>query len=215
MVTDPKTIKKLLKGPYRDLFDFHGEYQIRPNGVVDVSGHVKLKRGVPLPDNRLPIKFGNVTGSFEFNWNSGTNLATLAGSPDWVGGTFGCAFTGVGSLVGAPQKVDGDLDVRFCELKNFVGGPKQVGRDYWGRGNPITSLEGLPERIPGEFDFELTPGLPVLRSLVAHTVDVREHRLSSEEVNQILNKYVGQGKAGALKAAAELIKAGYKEHARW
>jgi len=36
-----------------------------------------------------------------------------------------------------------------------------------------------------------------------------------EEVAVILNKHVGGGKAGALKCALELIKAGYKENARW
>jgi hypothetical protein len=32
---------------------------------------------------------------------------------------------------------------------------------------------------------------------------------------EILNKYVGQGKSGAIKCAAELIKAGFKDNARW
>jgi hypothetical protein len=34
-------------------------------------------------------------------------------------------------------------------------------------------------------------------------------------VNEIMTKYEGQGKPGAIKAAAELIRAGYKENARW
>jgi hypothetical protein len=34
-------------------------------------------------------------------------------------------------------------------------------------------------------------------------------------VNEIMAKYAGQGKSGAIKAAAELIRAGYKENARW
>lgn len=209
MVTDPKQVKKLLK----ELFDVHGAVTVRDSGIVDVAGTVTLKKDVLLPNNRLPIKFGAVGGSFEFN--SYPNLATLEGCPYWVGHTFDCALTGVGSLVGAPQKVGGEVDVRFCELKNFVGGPQQVGHNYWGRRNPITSLEGLPDLIPGELDFELTPGLHILRSLVAEKVDTMHSAHSVEAVNDILNKYVGQGKAGALKAAGELIKAGYKEHARW
>jgi hypothetical protein len=36
-----------------------------------------------------------------------------------------------------------------------------------------------------------------------------------QPVSDIIHKYLGQGKAGALKAAAELIKAGYKDNARW
>lgn len=209
MVTDPKEVKKLLK----EYFQVHGAVQVRPTGVVDVTGSVDLKPDIKLPNNRLPIQFGDVSGSFGFN--SYSTLETLAGSPHSVGATFDCALTGVGSLAGAPQKVGGEVDVRFCELKNFVGGPQQVGRNYWGRRNPIMSLEGLPDLIPGELDFELTPGLHILRSLVAEKVDTMHSAHSVEAVNDILNKYVGQGKAGALKAAGELIKAGYKEHARW
>jgi hypothetical protein len=209
MVTDPKEVKKILK----EYFHVHGPVKVRSTGVVDVAGTVTLKKDVLLPGNRLPIKFGGVSGSFEFD--SYTNLATLEGSPDWVGGTFDCALTGVGSLAHAPQKVDGDVDVRFCNLKNFVGGPQQVGGNYWGRRNDVTSLEGLPEHIPGEFDFELMPGLPILRSLVAHKVEALKGKHRQDVVNVILNKYAGEGKPGALKAAAELVRAGYKEHARW
>jgi hypothetical protein len=36
-----------------------------------------------------------------------------------------------------------------------------------------------------------------------------------EPVNSIMNKYLGQGKPGAIKCAAELIKAGFKDNARW
>jgi hypothetical protein len=209
MVTDPKQVKKLLK----EFFDVHGVIKVRPSGIVDVAGTVTLKSDVQLPNNRLPIQFGDVAGSFEFN--SYKNLATLEGSPHFVGKTFDCSVTYVGSLVHAPQKVGGEVDVRFCNLKNFVGGPQQVHGNYWGRRNQITSLEGIPDLIPGELDFELTPGLPILRSLVAEKVDAMQGIEVIEEVNEILNKYVGQGKAGALKAAAELIRAGYKEHARW
>ncbi len=209
MVNDPKQVKKLLK----ELFIIQGKVKVLPTGVVNVDGTVDLHPGVTLPDHRLPIKFGHVTGSFSFT--SYSNLATLVGSPDWVGHTFDCALTHVGSLVGAPHRVDGEVDVRYCELTNFVGGPQQVGRNYWGRRNSITSLEGLPDHIPGELDFEISPGLPILRSLVAEKVDAMHGVMAVNAVNTILNKYAGKGKKGALACAAELIKAGYKEHAKW
>jgi hypothetical protein len=209
MVKDPKQIKKLLK----ELFIIRGKVIVLPTGVVNVDGTVDLHPGVTLPDHRLPIKFGHVTGSFSFN--SYAPLTTLVGSPDWVGHTFDCALTHVGSLVGAPHRVDGEVDVRYCELTNFVGGPQQVGRNYRGRRNQITSLEGLPDHIPGELDFELTPGLPILRSVAAEKVEAMQGVMAINVVNDIMNEYVGQGKAGALKAAVELIKAGFKEHARW
>jgi len=36
-----------------------------------------------------------------------------------------------------------------------------------------------------------------------------------KQVSTIMNNHAGQGKPGAIKAAVELIRAGYKENARW
>lgn len=207
-MVNTKEIRELLK--YH--FDIKGDVQIDDAGHVHVQGDVQLKRLTPLPEPKLPVKFGQVSGKFSF---SGHNVDTLAGCPHHVGHIFDCSSTNVKSLVGAPEHVGGNVLVTYCDLKNFVGGPRHVGGDYYGRRNPLTSLEGLPDHIPGELDFEWFPNLPVLRSLVALHVEVRQAYDYVEPVEDILNKYTQQGKAGAIKAAAELIRAGFKGNARW
>ena len=208
-MVDKDQIKKLV----RKYFDVTGQVSVDASGLVSVDGSVYMRRNITLPGHMLPVKFDRVSKGFRL---MGYNyLRSLEGVPIEVGGDFDCASTQVGSLQHAPQHVGGNLDVRFCNLKNFVGGPQWVGGAYYARRNPITSLDGLPDRIPGEFDFEWYPELPVLKALVAKTVEARQATDVVEPVTIILNKYAGQGKPGALKAAAELIRAGFKGNARW
>ena len=98
-----------------------------------------------------------------------------------------------------------------------------MGKEYHCDGNnQLTSLEGLPETLKGVFFVSWNPKLPLLRSLVAKEIDLRGDLSFTNakygemfQVRDILNKYAGEGKVGALKAAAELIRAGFKDNARW
>ena len=91
---------------------------------------------------------------------------------------------------------------------------------YW-RG--LKNLKGMPTHIGGTITITYYPGMPVLRCLAAETqinLQATSHQVSGywtemHNINKILDKHVGQGKAGAILAAAEMIKAGYKESARW
>lgn len=222
MVTDPEQIRIILK----KYFTIRGDVTIHPNGVVDVRGDVDVN--IPPPEDHLPIQFGEVTGGFSYNaYREKHTWRSLKGSPHTVGYDYDCSSTRVGSLEGAPRRVGGSFKATFCNLKNLVGGPTHVDH-YIARANPLMSLEGLATTIPGEIDFDLMPNLPVLRSLVASEIYVlsamnkEEIRVlddksarDADAVADILQKYAGKGKAGALKAAVDLIRAGYKEHARW
>ena len=91
---------------------------------------------------------------------------------------------------------------------------------YW-RG--LKNLKGLPTHIGGTITITYYPGLHVLRCLAADkqinlqstTSKHPGYDIERRNINIILDKYVGKGKAGALACAAELIRAGYKENARW
>lgn len=89
----------------------------------------------------------------------------------------------------------------------------QVGGNYDCRYNPLTSLEGLPQ-VLNSLSLRYNKNRPLLRLL-----DSRIDRLNlidtPKSVTEVLKKYAGQGKPGALKAAADLIRAGYAENARW
>jgi len=196
-------------------FNIDGKYKVDPKtGIVNVQGDVNLSVNSRIKE--LPVEFGTVTGNFIC---LKSQLTTLTGSPQQVHGNFWCAYSPINTLEGAPAHVGGEIDVRYCNLKNFVGAPTHVGSNFWGRRNPVESLEGLPAQIPGELDFDWNPTLPILRSLIAKTVDAKAYGYHdyehAEQVNAILNRHAGSGKSGAIACAIELVKAGFKGNARW
>ena len=60
-------------------------YTVNPDGTVDVKGSVNLSH---KNLNRLPLKFGKVSGNF-YCYNN--QLTTLEGCPTSVGGGFYCS----------------------------------------------------------------------------------------------------------------------------
>lgn len=88
----------------------------------------------------------------------------------------------------------------------------------------LTNLDGLPQEIDGHVTVTYYPQMGgLLRLLVAKkgvslqsttyrdpTVDRDRQRIGA-----ILDRFAGQGEAGAFECGAELAAAGYKRHARW
>lgn len=200
-MVDVNKIKDLLK----TYFKIDGSYQIDPDsGVIDVDGDVKVVRQI----EEIPVQFGVVTGTFIC---SIARLTSLKGAPHKVGKIFGCGGNLLTSLQGAPQTVGWDFFCNNNRLQNLIGSP-HVGGLFVAEENPLISLEGIPENIPSIVRITYQNKLPLLRLcrydriLIRHAPDV---------VLSIMKKYAGLGKPGALKAAAELIRAGYLENARW
>lgn len=207
-MVDKVQIRRLLKAHYNIV----GKVSILTNGEVNVSGSVEVRH---VPDTgQLSVQFNEVKGNFEF-MVSGETLKDLTGCPRWVGGVFECSNNHILSLKGAPEYVGDTFEIRYCELRSLEHGPTHVGGDYLVRRNPLQSLAHLAGHIGGEVDFEYNPHMPLLRTLVAEKIDPLRGSSPVTPVAEILNKYAGKGKAGALQAAAELIRAGYKENARW
>jgi hypothetical protein len=217
-------------------FDVDGSFTIDPvTGVVDVKGHMIMKSyAAQSPTfSQLPVQFGHVTGDF---WCEFKDLTTLMGAPDHVGGSFRCegndlttlegAPTHVGgrfkcstnklvSLKGGPKTVLGTFDCEANLLTNLIGAPEHVGQDFACPDNPLKSLQGAPDQINDQMILEYSPGLPVLRTLVAKRGCLLLN--APAEIRHILNdvKFKGQGKAAAIACAAELVRAGFKGNARW
>jgi hypothetical protein len=103
-------------------------------------------------------------------------------------------------------------------LKNFEGAPTQftgyfVGVGQMGEG--ITSVSGLPPDAR-QVDITYQKQLPMLKLLKQKSVHVRQSLTANlHPITEIIEKYAGEGKPGAIRAAAEMIKAGYKDNARW
>jgi len=120
-------------------------YTVNPDRTVDVDGDVDL------PDmglDKLPLKFGYVSGSFHCGNNK---LTSLEGSPREVGGDFYCFFNKLTSLEGAPEEVGGDFYCDYNQLTSLEGAPKEVVNDFDCSDNQLTSLEGVPEEVGGSF----------------------------------------------------------------
>jgi hypothetical protein len=159
-------------------------YTINPDDSIDVDGDVDLRgsefwtffRSSSLGKSnnwtldRLPLKFGKVSGSFDCRYN---NLTTLEGCPKEVGGDFyisdnlltslqGCPmevrrFLGgdnlFSDLTGCPQVVNGDFNI--SNNKNLVslkGGPKEVKCYYSFSGSGLLDPSGFENRLMSQLD---------------------------------------------------------------
>lgn len=195
-------------------FKIEGTYQIDPaSGIVNVKGSVRLLRKV----KQLGVSFGKVSGDFVC---SSSMLETLAGSPQRVGKRYYCGGNQLTSLQGGPTWVGQDFYCVDNHLTNLSYAPMHVGGNFSCVKNPITSLEGIPEKLNGEFEITYSAKLPLLRSIVAEQVELRPKETFGSykklfQIGDILNKYAGQGKKAALLCAADLIRAGFKDNARW
>ncbi len=86
----------------------------------------------------IPIKFNIVTGSFDASCN---NLQKMK----W-----------------APKIVGQDYIVTHNKIKTLANMPKKIGRNIWFRSNCLTSLQGAPKIVYGEFDVAFNYSLKTL-----------------------------------------------------
>jgi hypothetical protein len=182
-------------------FDLDDAYTINDDLTVDTEGSVIVRdRGNVFKAGRLPIKFGRVDGDFDV---TNTGLRTLEGAPHTVGDTFMCGGN---------------------SLTNLMHGPQSVKYLYAIYGNPLVSLDGFPTSpAPEVVSLMYSQHMPLLRLLTCNEIRLlpplhddsieTEHMVNN--IDNILNTHAGAGKPGALKAAGELIRAGYKDNARW
>jgi hypothetical protein len=207
-MVDKDQIMNLLHNYFR----WNGDVEVQDDGGVNVSGNVALM--YTPPDGVIPVQFGIVDGDFRAE---NKKLVSLRNVPDACHSLYVSA-NHIQSLEYCPVYLN-ILDVEYNLLTNFEHAPEQVDTII-AFGNPLTSLTGLPD---SEYAINITyrEQLPLLRLVDAENVHIGstgfgyDRYKRYEPVDAIINKYVGQGKAGAIKAAAELVKLGFKDNARW
>jgi hypothetical protein len=121
-------------------------WSVNTDGTIDVDGDVEL-RSMKL--DKIPIKFGKVTGKFNCSDNK---LTSLKGSPREVGGGFFCYGNKLTSLEGGPIKVGRYFNCSDNKLTSLVGAPKEVGGSFYCYDNKLTTLNGGPKEVGGDFD---------------------------------------------------------------
>jgi hypothetical protein len=132
MAVNKQEIEKLLQ----KYFHMYEDYSISDNGLVSVTGSIKLRKKCA----QLPISFDRVGGDFGCEE---AGLKTLVGAPRWVGGDFKCYQNQLTTLVGAPLWVDGFFTCWSNRLKSFKGIPLYIGHTLYFSYNEKMALCGL------------------------------------------------------------------------
>lgn len=165
--------------------DVDDEVSLDEEGRVNITGTITFRR---KGQTEFPLWFGKVTGNF---YAEGLALRSLEGAPYEVGKSF---------------------IVKQNKLSTLAGGPKYVGGHYSAVFNPLVNLDGLATSIGDSFSFNYTPTLPLLRTLAAKRIWPNPDQV---ELEKILAKYAGHGRAAAIDCKRELVEAGYEGNARW
>ena len=207
----------------REEFERHFDHvQLMRVWMEDGSDQVNVKAySIKLrTSGHIPIKLGLVMGDFSC---AGRELESLQNAPHTVTGNFTCHHNQLSSLVGGPHNVGsnnlggGSYSCAVNNLHSFEGAPTTFTGYFIGvqqRDNSLTSLKGLPpESRLVEIPYQ--PDLPLLRLLDCKRIIVRSETDERHPTSDILEPYMGKGKPGAIKAAVDLIRAGYKGNAKW
>jgi len=95
----------------------------------------------------IPIRFKNVRGAFECNYN---NLINLEGSPEFVGGDFECYHNNLITLKGAPKIVGDEFDCSYNRLISLQYEPKEIKSTFFCWNNCLLS-NSHKSKIGGRF----------------------------------------------------------------
>jgi len=163
---------------------------ISPDGLINYDGKIRLNR---CPDQKIPFKFGTVTGGFSCDE---LGLTTLEGCPRIVGGHFTSEFNYIEDLTGGPEVCNG--------ATYSCGGNRHM-----------TSLKGIPKTVLGNFYCTWNPALAILRIL---TIQPLFAATGKPEVDKIIVKYLYDDslpvRQKIILCQKELIDSGYKGNAK-
>ncbi len=133
-------------------------FQCDKNNLTSLDGLPDIREFFSCDHNKLTSLEGgpkNVDGFYTCSHN---NLKTLKGAPVTVGGVFMCSKnTDLISLEGGPQIVNFNYDCNTCNLESLKGAPSHVGGSFNCKVNKITSLEGIPKVVNGDFLISYNP----------------------------------------------------------
>lgn len=190
-----------------------GKFHIAASPITSLE-HSPLRAGAyTIIDTHITNLKGctqHVAGDFKCVGNK--LLTSLEGMPTAIDRSCYVNSNALTSLLHGPTYVGEDFLFNKNQLTSLEHGPTHVGRGYFADRNPLTSLVGLPENLTDEIVLDYNPQLPCLRLLNYQAVSLQN---APDAVYWILSKHKGWGKQGALQAAGELIRAGFKGNARW
>lgn len=136
-----KRYHQFLESHSQSLEDLCQQYGIKkwttnPDGSIDVDNDVSFH---DLGLDKLPIRFRNVSGTFDCGYN---NLKSLQGCPQFVGDSFICYHNQLTTLQDGPQKVLMDYACQNNQIWTFAG-VGSIKYDFYCQGNPIDAIYNL------------------------------------------------------------------------
>lgn len=195
-------------------------YSFNEDGSIDVNGDVRF---FDLRYYQIPVKFRNVSGSFEI---IASVVQSLKNSPEYVGGDFIVSGNDISSLEGAPKKIEGDFDCSGNPLTNFnCSYGIQVGDTFI---YDADASETSPETLES-FHKTITHArrvdigcnikshlLSVMMVRGLKELEITNNKLSQElhRAADIINKHLGTEDRDILLCQEELIDAGLAAHAK-
>ena len=204
------------------------DYEIDDLGQVSTHIGVYMKR--KTKDRRLPVKFREVVGDFSV---SGCELVSLEGCPSFLTGDFWCEGNNLTTLEHAPPTsvniscsnnklanllhCPGNTDELQCDgnlLKSLETCPPT--KFLYAINNPFEHFRNTPSHID-EIVVTAYPNLPLLALLTVKKINLIDPDTGKqmEELTAIMNRYAGQGKAGAFDCRREMRASGYESNAQW
>jgi hypothetical protein len=197
-------------------FTVDGRVTVTPDGKVTVERDVVMNNRFYKGFEKLPVEFASVGGTLSIETN---NLKTLVGCPETVGGGFDCDDNELMSLEGGPKAVGRGYSCSKNFISDLKGAPRAIPGNFNCSINPLQSLEGFPSEIGGTLWISYKETLPLLRTLVAHSIVFYPWADNTDSpagrVLSILKKYAGEGKRGVIRCQKELIAAGFEGNAKW
>jgi len=191
-------------------FHVEGPVEIQDNGMIHGPNATILDRTSQFPNGMLPVQFGQV---HKFHM-SGTNLRSMQGFPTSCNILI-ISHNELDSWAHCPQTYEiRATGNKFRDLNQI---PAQV-RELRVARCPLENIRDVPDLDFLYVSFDLKLGmLPALKCKKVNLMAPEhvEPPLLRDQLQRILDKYAGQGRKGALTCAAELIRAGFKENARW
>jgi hypothetical protein len=120
-------------------------YTINEDGTVDVNGDVNLGyyklKILRFPKlDKIPFKFGKVSGSFTIRDNK---ITSLEGSPYYVGGDFDIAMNNIESFKFGPDEVEGTVYASSNKFKSLEFMPSEIKYDFIVYNNQLKELDSV------------------------------------------------------------------------
>ncbi len=177
-------------------FKVGGRVDVSYNELTDLAGSpLTIGASFYCSNNKLSsLKFGpaQIGGDFSCSHNllenlfyapdsghtfkhsffcSHNKLTSLKGSPKVIGGDFGCGNNLLTSLIGGPTLTALSFHCENNKLIDFKHCPKYIGDAFKIFGNPIESLDYLPEKILGLITCNAGYGSPIIEEVLKHVKD--------------------------------------------